>query len=283
MARDTQNLQNQENSQTELTFENDSENPFTEEDSDGSEGNEEVVEPEASVGEEEESKVTKEDIEILSRTNRGILQQNNALKLQLEELTNSLKPKPEPARKITQDDFNNDPADAMDRMLEEKLNKAIAPIREKFEAEKKHKDFTDKFESVISELNPAWPQYKDALMPEVVKFLGTSDPTPLNIKMATLMAVGNAFATGQFNGQAPSGKEEKEEPKKKTVPPSTKGTNRVLVSDGKKVVLSESMKRNMLRSGFEEGQEQDFIDSLGSEEVTFDALDFTNRKKGGKK
>lgn len=283
MARDTQstqNMENQETSQMDLNLESESENPFINY-SDESASDEVVTDEVAS--DEEEGKVTKEDIEILSRSNRGILQQNNALKLQIEELTNSLKPKPESARKITQEDFNNDAADAMDRMLEEKLNRAIAPIREKFEAEKKQKDFSDTFESVISELNPSWPQYKDALMPEVKKFLGTSDPTPVNIKMATLMAVGNAFASGQFNGNAPSSPSSEESAKKKTIPPSSKSTNRALVSDGKKVALSESMKRNMLRSGFEEGQEQDFIDSLNSEEVTFDALDFTNRKKGGKK
>ena len=290
-------LQQNQSSQQEQASENESESPSTDESfgaeessAENEEGSEEGEEENGTeditgVPKQEVEVITREDIELLSRSNRGMVQQNAELKRQIEELAKSLQPKPEAPRRVTQEDFNDNAADAMDRMLEEKLNKAIGPIRERFERDRKQQDFSDTFESVIADLNPAWPQFKDALMPEVKKFLGTLDPTSVNIKTATLLAVGNAFASGQFNGSAPvapvNNNNNNNQPK--TIPPNSKNTNRAPVTDGKKPNLTESMRKNMYRSGFEDGQEQDFIDSLGSEEITFDALAFLKKKDKGKK
>jgi hypothetical protein len=159
----------------------------------------------------------------------------------------------------------------MQAMIQREIAKAIAPMAQTFEQQKVERDFSSNFEEVITNLGGNVPQYKDALLPAVREILGSAPPTPQNIHTATVIAIGNATIAANRNGSTTpnnTGGTVPSNTKPKVLPPNS--PNRAPVTNPKKVEMNETMKRLMLKSGYKEGEEADFMKALNSEEVSFD-------------
>lgn len=221
-----------------------------------------------------------DELRLLSTYARNAAQQNQYLQQQLHEMRQQLeyiKPNTPQSRQpvVTDDDFRESPAAAMEKLfeskLEEKLNRTISPLLEAQREQQRERIFNQTFESTLSAMNPALIPYASALAPEVRRFLGNADPTPQALQMATLMVVGNYALQGgapgnnvpqnpQANNMAPANNRQ---PVPASAPSSAPRTKAAATK------LTESQLRAFNRLGYKAGQEQEFLAMLNSDEVRF--------------
>lgn len=227
--------------------------------------------------------VDREEIQILQTFARNASQQNQILQQrlldmqqQLEGLNRSVAPTKPNAPIVTDDDFRESPAAAMDRLfdakLEEKLNRTIAPLIQAQQEQQRERQFHQTFQSSLYALNPQLASYADQLAPEVRQFLGNAPPTPEAIQAATLMVVGKYVVAGSGipSSQPPANPPvQNNSPSRPSTVPAAAPTSAPRSTPKNTPKLNESQLRAFNRLGYKPGQEQEFIDMLMADEVRF--------------
>lgn len=208
-----------------------------------------------------------------ARQNQILQQQLLEMKQQLEGINNRTQQNAPKAPVVTDDDFRESPAAAMERLfdhkLEEKLNRTVAPLLESHREQQRERVFNTSFVSTLQAMNPALLPYAENLAPEVKSFLGSADPTPQNIQMATLMAVGKYAMSGgsQQAPQSSAPSNTSSNMSRQPVPASAPSSAPRTKPNTPK--LTESQLRAFNRLGYKAGQEQDFLNMLAADEVRF--------------
>jgi len=209
-----------------------------------------------------------------ARQNQILQQQLLEMKQQLEGINTRTQQSAPKAPIVTDDDFRESPAAAMERLfehkLEEKLNRTVAPLLETHREQQRERAFNSSFVTTLQAMNPALLPYAENLAPEVKSFLGAADPTPQNIQMATLMAVGKYAMSGgtqqpqQSSSPATTNQNNMtRQPVPASAPSSAPRTRQSAPK------LSESQLRAFNRLGYKAGQEQEFLNMLEADEVRF--------------
>jgi hypothetical protein len=221
------------------------------------------------------------ELQILEQYARNASQQNQVLQQQLHEMRqqlSGLSARTEQAAPktpiITDDDLRERPAEAMERLfeakLEERLNRTIAPLLEEQRNQSRERAFVQNFSSTLQSINPQLVPYAEPIATEVRQFLGSADPTPQNLQMATYMILGKYAASGglpQNNPTAPSNSPSTPPMTRQPIPaaaPTSAPRSRPAAPK-----LDEVQLRAFNRLGYKAGQEQEFMDFLNADEVQF--------------
>ncbi len=257
-------LENQEENQnpetTEVDIGIDSESQYTNSD----EGSEEGITPEP------EERLSRDDILQMRQITQNAVQQNRVLQQQIANLQSSLAPRPEAPAPVTDEDFQTSPAEAMRRLIDERISQSISPIAQDFAVQKKERAFVQQLDSALDNVRPGLSEYRDALAPRIRQVIGDADPTPQAIHMATLMVIGDMALKGQTAGNPPSNNTANPPVASRGSNVPASAPNRAPAPSGKKVTLTESQKRTMKNLGFAVGEEKEFMNFLNADEVTFD-------------
>jgi hypothetical protein len=220
-----------------------------------------------------------DELAVLSTYARNAAQQNQLLQQQMHELRQQMSnvservtPVTPRAPVITDEEIRETPAAAMEKLfdakLEQRLNQTMAPLLEAQRAQQREAQFQQSFVPVVSALRPDLAQYATALAPAVRQLLGNADPTPQNIQMATVMAIGQYAIQGSVPGaSAQSSQSAPSNVSRQNVPASAPSSSPRPAPS--KIKLTETERRAMTRLGYKEGQESEFKTMIEADEVSF--------------
>jgi hypothetical protein len=222
---------------------------------------------------EDNSSSDSEELRMLTQVAQNATRQNQLLQQQLQQLQQQMEgvsrsvQQNTPTRPIvTDEDFQTSPSAALERLLDHKLSATISPLLEEQKNQQRIRTVNSVLPQVLSAINPNAAAYAEGLAPAVLEILGTADPTPANIRMATIMAVGNYALSG---APATSNTPSNEPPVRRSSNPPNVPNNAPRTKAPEKIKLTEQQRRLANKLGYKEGQEADFLKFLEADEVTF--------------
>jgi hypothetical protein len=222
------------------------------------------------------SSTESEEYRLLTQVAQNATRQNQILQQQLQQLqqqvdgvsrtvTQATPPKPI----VTDEDFQTAPAAALERLLDAKLSATIAPLINEQRANQRERVIANALPQILGSINPEAAGYAEVIAPVVKNILGDADPTPQNLQMAVLMAVGQyalkpPTETPRSNNSSPAN----ENMGRRSTPPSVPNSAPRSPAP-QKTKLTETQTRLFNKLGYKPGQEAEFIKFLEADEVTF--------------